>query len=355
MPPRSSDEIRAAFIEFWQAKGSHLQPSSSLIPYNDPTVLLTTAGMQQFVPYFLGKERSPYHALRLGPEVLPHVGHRRSRRPQPSHVLRDARQLLGRRLLQGRSHPLGARVLDHSISASTRSACGSPFTRPTTRPTPSGSRRAFRRSASSASATKTTGGARRARAGRAARTASCTTRRARASACGFPGRSRRAATAAASSSGTSSSCSSTRTKTACARRCRSQNVDTGHGHGARRGRHARACSRSTTPTCSSPSSAPPKRIAGVDVRPGLTTPTSRCACWPITLAAMTFLVLDGVVPGTGGRDYVLRRIVRRAIRYGRRLGIERAVSGRPRRRRRRAHGRRTTPIWSPRPRASSRS
>ena len=60
MPPRSSDEIRADFIEFWQARGSHLQPSSSLIPYDDPTVLLTTAGMQQFVPYFLGTERAPY-------------------------------------------------------------------------------------------------------------------------------------------------------------------------------------------------------------------------------------------------------------------------------------------------------
>jgi alanyl-tRNA synthetase len=60
MPPRSSDEIRAAFIHFWQDRDSHLQPSSSLIPHNDPTVLLTTAGMQQFVPYFLGKERSPF-------------------------------------------------------------------------------------------------------------------------------------------------------------------------------------------------------------------------------------------------------------------------------------------------------
>src|SRR5262249_4413314 len=39
--------------------------------------------------------------------------------------------------------------------------------------------------------------------------------------------------------------------------------------------------------------------------------------------AMTFLALDGVVPGTGGREHVLRRISRRAIRYGRRLGIER--------------------------------
>jgi alanyl-tRNA synthetase len=60
MPLRTSDEIRAAFIKFWQDRDSHLQPSSSLIPHNDPTVLLTTAGMQQFVPFFLGKERSPY-------------------------------------------------------------------------------------------------------------------------------------------------------------------------------------------------------------------------------------------------------------------------------------------------------
>ncbi|HEY3061362.1 MAG TPA: alanine--tRNA ligase [Chloroflexota bacterium] len=58
--PHSSDEIRTEFIKFWQAKGSHLQPSSSLIPYDDPTVLLTTAGMQQFVPYFLGKAQAPF-------------------------------------------------------------------------------------------------------------------------------------------------------------------------------------------------------------------------------------------------------------------------------------------------------
>ena len=56
-------QIRARYLEFFVAKG-HLEiPSSSLVPRNDPTVLLTTAGMQQILPYFLGRETPP--ALRL--------------------------------------------------------------------------------------------------------------------------------------------------------------------------------------------------------------------------------------------------------------------------------------------------
>ncbi len=60
MPALSSDDIRSEFIAFWRGRGSRHVPSSSLIPHNDPTVLLTTAGMQQFVPYFLGLQPSPY-------------------------------------------------------------------------------------------------------------------------------------------------------------------------------------------------------------------------------------------------------------------------------------------------------
>src|SRR5438270_6225776 len=56
-------EIRERFLDFFVSKGHLKVPSSSLVPRNDPTVLLTTAGMQQMIPYFLGRETPP--ALRL--------------------------------------------------------------------------------------------------------------------------------------------------------------------------------------------------------------------------------------------------------------------------------------------------
>jgi len=55
----TSDEIRAAFLNFFEGKEHKIIPSSSLIPKGDPTLLLTTAGMVQIKPYFLGETIPP--------------------------------------------------------------------------------------------------------------------------------------------------------------------------------------------------------------------------------------------------------------------------------------------------------
>lgn len=50
---------RKKFIEYFKNNGHMVMPSSRLIPHNDPSVLLTTAGMQQFKPYYLGIKKPP--------------------------------------------------------------------------------------------------------------------------------------------------------------------------------------------------------------------------------------------------------------------------------------------------------
>ncbi|MDO8569406.1 MAG: alanine--tRNA ligase-related protein [bacterium] len=57
-----SEEIRRRFLAFFEKRGHKVIPSSSLVPENDSSVLFTTAGMQQFKPYYLGKP-SPYGNL----------------------------------------------------------------------------------------------------------------------------------------------------------------------------------------------------------------------------------------------------------------------------------------------------
>jgi alanyl-tRNA synthetase len=59
----TSDELRQAFLDFFQNREHKIIPGSSLLPRNDPTLLLTSAGMVQIKPYFLGLETPPSRRL----------------------------------------------------------------------------------------------------------------------------------------------------------------------------------------------------------------------------------------------------------------------------------------------------
>ena len=108
---RTSAEVRRAFLEFFRSQGHEVVPSSPLVPQNDPTLMFANAGMVQFKDVFVGKETRPFKRATSSQKCI-RIS-RQAQRPRerrrhgaPPHVLRDARELLLRRLLQGRGDRL---------------------------------------------------------------------------------------------------------------------------------------------------------------------------------------------------------------------------------------------------------
>ncbi|MCA9888497.1 MAG: alanine--tRNA ligase [Anaerolineae bacterium] len=66
----TSAQIRQAYLDFFEAKGHRVVPSSSLVPHNDPTILFANAGMNQFKDVFLGKEKRDYTRATSAQKVM---------------------------------------------------------------------------------------------------------------------------------------------------------------------------------------------------------------------------------------------------------------------------------------------
>src|SRR5437762_7689518 len=56
----TSNEVRASFLGFFEEHRHRIVPSSPLVPHEDPTLLFTNAGMNQFKDVFLGFDKRPY-------------------------------------------------------------------------------------------------------------------------------------------------------------------------------------------------------------------------------------------------------------------------------------------------------
>ena len=330
-PVYGLNELREMFLRFFESKGHLRLPSFSLIPQNDKSILLINAGMAPMKPWFKGEEEPPRRRVCTCQKCI-----RTGDIDNVGHTARHGTffEMLG-------NFSFGDYFKHEAIAWSWEFLTspewvglepdrlypsvfvGSETTPRTTRPSPSGvTRSASPPSASSASARRITSGS--TAPVRAVPAPKFTTTAARSTAAASPA-ARSAATATAMlRCGTTSFPSSTTTATA------------------------------TTPSSSRRTSTPAwvwsvwrvvsqdvdslfdvdtvmhitnkvSEITGAHYGESNDDATSPCASSPTTSDPPSFMICDGVLPSNEGRGYVLRRLLRRAARHGKLLGVNRPV------------------------------
>ena len=376
MKTHTAAEIRELFLRFFEERGHRRVASSSLVPAERPDAALHQRrdGPVQGRLHRPGEARlhARHHLaeVRARRRQAQRPGERRLHRPPP-HLLRDAGELLLRRLLQGGRHRLGLGVRDQQewlgISRDRLAVtvfAGDGSARDDEAYAAVERRRASRPSASTGSAPRTTSGrwATPARAAPARRSTSsrATSPAPRSGRPQVPGRGLRLRPLAGDLEPGVHAVRARRRRhpdpAAQARR-----IDTGAGPRARHRGASRASSRNYDTDLFQTIIASVAEAVGQALRRRMPRTTSSMRVIADHARATTFLVADGVMPVDEGRGYVLRRIMRRAIRHGKRLGLEKLFLAEVVRRGHRGDGRglsgdraRTAPSsprW-PRPRRS---
>src|SRR5256885_3560910 len=91
-----ANDIRSSFLKYFEQHGHRIVPSSPLVPHDDPTLLFTNAGMNQFKDVFLGREKREYSRAASSQKVMRVSGkHNDLDNVGPSHRHHTFFQMLG--------------------------------------------------------------------------------------------------------------------------------------------------------------------------------------------------------------------------------------------------------------------
>ena len=92
----TSNEIRSSFLKFFEGRGHRIVPSSPLVPGDDPTLLFTNAGMNQFKDLLLGREKREYKRATTAQKIMRVSGkHNDLDNVGPSHRHQTFFEMLG--------------------------------------------------------------------------------------------------------------------------------------------------------------------------------------------------------------------------------------------------------------------